>query len=68
MSANGPGGRTGPRYQPDERPPPALALGLGAQLAVLSVAGIILIPTVVMRAGGASEDYLSWAVFATVAI
>ena len=67
MNASGPG-RKGIRYQPDERPPPALALGLGAQLAVLSVAGIILIPTVVMRAGGASEGYLSWAVFATVAI
>lgn len=69
MSAQGrPGGRKGIRYQPDERPPPALALGLGVQLAVLSIAGIILIPTVVMRAGGASESYLSWAVFATVAI
>ena len=39
-------------------------MGLGARLAVLSVAGIILIPTVVMRAGGASESYLSRAVFA----
>ena len=67
MNASGPD-RKGIRYQPDERPPPALALGLGAQLAVLSVAGIILTPTVVMRAGGASESYLSWAVFATVAI
>ena len=70
MSASKAGSRKGIRYQPDERPPPALALGLGlgVQLAVLSVAGIILIPTVVMRAGGASESYLSWAVFATVAI
>ena len=68
MSTAAAGGRKGIRYQPDERPPPALALGLGAQLAILSVAGIILIPTVVMRAGGASESYLSWAVFATVAI
>ena len=68
MSTAAAGGRKGIRYQPDERPPPALALGLGTQLAILSVAGIILIPTVVMRAGGASESYLSWAVFATVAI
>ena len=68
MSASEAGVRRGIRYQPDERPPAALALGLGVQLAVLSVAGIILIPTVVMRAGGASESYLSWAVFATVAI
>ena len=62
------GGRPGIRYQPDERPAPGLAIGLGLQIAVLSVAGIILIPTIVMRAGGASESYLSWAVFATVAI
>ena len=68
MSANGPGGRTGLRYQPDERPPPALAFGLGLQIAVLTIAGIILVPTIVMRAAGASEDYLSWAVFGTVAI
>ena len=68
MSASAASGRKGIRYQPDERPPAALAMGLGVQLAVLSVAGIILIPTVVMRAGGASESYLSWAVFATVAI
>ena len=55
------------RYQADDRIPPALAIGLGAQLAVLIVAASILIPTVVMRAAGASDAYLSWAVFASVA-
>ena len=68
MNASGAGGRSGLRYQPDERPPPALALGLGLQIALLTIAGIILVPTVVMRAAGASEAYLSWAVVATVAI
>ncbi len=58
----------GIRFQPDETPAPALSLGLGLQIVILSLAGIILIPTIVMRAGGASESYLSWAVFATVAI
>ena len=58
----------GLRYQPDERPPAALALGLGLQIAVLSVAAVILIPTVVMRTAGVSEAYLSWAVFASVAV
>ena len=62
------GGRSGLRYQPDERPPAALAFGLGLQIAMLTVAAIILIPTIVMRAAGASDAYLSWAVFATVAI
>ena len=68
MSAGGSGGRSGPRYQPDERPPAALAISLGLQIAVLTIAAIILVPTIVMRAAGASEAYLSWAVFATVAI
>ena len=65
---SGSGSRSGLRYQPDERPPAALALGLGLQIAVLILAAIILVPTIVMRAAGASEAYLSWAVFATVAV
>ena len=56
------------RYQPDEKPSAALALGLGAQLAVLTVAGTIIIPLVVMRAAGAADAYHTWAVFASVAI
>jgi len=60
--------RTGLRYQPDERPPVAPAFGLGVQIAVLTIAAIILVPTIEMRAAGASENYLSWAVFGTVAI
>ena len=35
---------------------------------MLTIAAIILVPTIVIRAAGASEDYLSWAVFGTVAI
>ena len=56
------------RYQPDESPPAALAFGCGLQLVVLGVASIVLIPTIVIRAAGGSEAYLSWAVFAAVAI
>ena len=58
----------GLRYQADEKLPPALAIGLGLQLAVLIVAFPILIPTVVMRAAGTTDAYLSWAVFASVAV
>ena len=68
MSAAEASGHESIRYQPDERVAPSVAFGLGVQIAVLTIAGIILIPTIVMRAGGASESYLSWAVFATVAI
>ena len=56
------------RYQPDDRPPLALSFGLGLQLAILVLAGIVLIPTVVVRAAGGGEAYLSWVVFAAVAV
>ncbi len=56
------------RYQPDENPPAALAAGLGLQLAILCVAGIVLTPVIVVRAAGGSEAFLSWAVFAAVAV
>ena len=68
MTANNTDSRTGIRFQPDEAPPAALSIGLGLQLAVLTVAVPILFPTVVMRAAGAAEAYLAWAVFAAVAI
>ena len=68
MSSATPHGNSGLRYEPNEQVPPLLALGLGLQIAVLSLAAVILVPTIVMRAAGASEGYLAWAVFATVAI
>ncbi len=68
MGANNPGGSSRVRYQPDDTLSATLSLGLGFQIAALSIAGVILIPTVVMRAAGASEAYLSWAVFTAVAI
>ena len=64
MSAND----SGLRYQADEKPPLAVALGLGLQLTALSVSATILITTVIMRAAGQSEAYLAWAVFAAVLI
>ena len=56
------------RYEPEERPPPALALGLGFQFAMLTVAGIVLTPAIVVRAAEGGEDFLSWAAFAALAI
>ena len=61
-------GRGGVRYQPDDRPPPALTLGLGVQFTILTIAGVVLTPAIVIRAAGAGESYLSWAVFAAVAV
>lgn len=68
MSGNDSAGQSRLRYQADEAIPLPLALGLGLQLTALIVGVPILIPTAVMRAGGATEADLSWVVFATVAI
>ena len=68
MDSNGTDARSTVRYEPDENPPVALTFGLGLQLAILSIAGIVLTPAIVVRAGGGSEAYLSWAVFAAVLI
>ncbi|MCY3772044.1 MAG: hypothetical protein OXG98_08495, partial [Gemmatimonadetes bacterium] len=56
------------RYEPDERPPLALSIGLGFQYAILAVAGIVLTPVMMIRIAGGSEVYLSWAVFAALVI
>ena len=56
------------RYQPNDKLPKPLAFGLGLQFAVLCIAGIVLTPAIVIRAAGGGESYLSWAVFAAVAI
>ena len=45
-----------------------MTAGLGIQLAALNLAAIMLIPTVVMRAAGQPEDYVIWAVLASVGI
>ena len=56
------------RYEPDERPPNALSFGLAFQFVMLTVAGIVLTPAIVVRAAAESEAYLSWAVFAALLI
>ena len=56
------------RYEPDERPPAALAFGMGAQQAVLCIAGVVLTPVIVIRAAGEGDPYLTWAVFAALLV
>ena len=56
------------RYQPDESPPAALASGMGAQQAVLCIAGVVLTPVIVIRAAGEGDPYLTWAVFAALLV
>jgi len=56
------------RFEPNDKPPAALAAGLGLQFAILAIAGIVLTPAIVVRAAGGSDSYLTWAVFAAAAV
>ncbi len=56
------------RYEPDERPPPALSIGLGLQYATLTVASIVLTPEILVGAVGGAEAYLSWVLFAALVV
>ena len=45
-----------------------MAFGLGLQLAILCISGIVLTPAIIVRAAGGTEAFLSWSVFAAVAV
>ena len=60
--------RSGVRFEADENPPLPLTFGLGLQLAVLAIGGIVLTPAIIIRAAGGSDAFLAWAVFAAVAV
>ena len=68
MTRNAMDSQSGVRYEADERPPIPLTIGLGLQIALLTVGGVVLTVAIVSRAGGASESYLTWGVFAAAAI
>ena len=55
-------------YEPHERPPLAVTAGLGIQYALLSIASVVLTPTVMISIAGESEAYLSWVVFSALAV
>ena len=57
-----------PRYEPQERPPPLLALGLGVQSALLIVAPIVLFPLILAQSAGVDDAVVSWSVFAMLAV
>ncbi len=60
--------RHGVRYEADERPSVPLTIGLGLQYTVLSIAGVVLIPAVLITIAGESDAYLNWAVFAALVV
>ena len=41
---------------------------MGLQFAILTIAGIVLTPAIVIRAAGGSDSYLTWAVFAAAIV
>ncbi len=53
--------RMGVRYDVSEKPPIPLTIGLGLQLAIITVAGIVITPAIVVRAAAGGEEFLSWA-------
>ena len=65
---DGPTGSQRVRFEPNDKPPVALAAALGLQFAILAIAGIVLTPAIVVRAAGGSDSYLTWAVFAAAAV
>ena len=56
------------RYEPDENPPSAVAVGAGLQAAMVIVAPVVLTVVIVARIAEQPESYLSWGVFAALLI
>ena len=63
-----PAGSQRVRFEPNDKPPVALAAALGLQFAILAIAGIVLTPAIVVRAAGGNDSFLTWAVFAAAAV
>ena len=55
-------------YQADERPPLGLTLGLGGQLAIMSLGSTVFHPTMVHRTAGSPDAVIAWAVFVSFII
>lgn len=56
------------KYGVDERPSHGLSAALGMQTVALIVAGIVLVPVIVLRAANGDAETTSWAIFAALAV
>ncbi|KRO77080.1 MAG: hypothetical protein ABS06_06145 [Methylophilales bacterium BACL14 MAG-120910-bin43] len=54
------------RFEPDEKPAHLLSAGLGLQVTIMIVTGIMLTPLIVGREAGLGAGQISWLVFAAV--
>lgn len=55
-------------FEPEEPSPLGLSIGVGAQGVILIVAPVVVFVATVVRAGGQSDSYLAWAVFASMVV
>ena len=55
-------------YEPDESPPPLVALGHGFQRIMSMLAAMAATTSIIARAGGQPDSYLSWIFFTTLAV
>ncbi len=56
------------QYEPDDKCPPLVTLGVASQGSVLALSNTVTIVTIFAVASGGSESYLSWAVFSSLII
>ena len=56
------------RFAGDERPPGAMSLVIGAQVAILACVPVVVVTTITARVANQGDAYLSWAVFASMVI
>ena len=56
------------RYEPDERPPLLLSVGIGLQVAILIIAPVVITIAIVFRIAGQSAEYLAWGAFAALLV
>ncbi|MDE2729964.1 MAG: hypothetical protein OXI38_01040 [Bacteroidota bacterium] len=56
------------RYEPTDQPPVPLSAGLGIQMAVLTLGGIVLTPAIIIRSAGGTPEFLAWAVAAALVV
>ncbi len=55
-------------YEPDERCPLPIAIGVGFQFVMVALVSIAVTMAIIVRGGGESEGYLTWSLFAMLAV
>ena len=56
------------RYAADEVPPLPFSIIVGVQTAILIIVPVVIVTTIVTRVSDQSDEYLSWAIFASMVI